>query len=319
MTVATVQRVIIPCVAVEYNSGSNVCGVAPLTSHVRWRDMMGNPYYTTTDCAQCGAGFSAPRSARRKYCSLTCAYASRDRVRGPQNQPKQRGFRPCPQCGRRWEVGTRSRHRKYCSKKCSTDASRKYVERLCKWCGKTFTVRAKDQHVCCSLECGNAARVAGHKAWRSVPENDERLRAATSQWHREKGPATPMYSNRKDGRREDLDNQYFRSAWEANVARYLNWLKEQGQIAKWEYEPDTFWFEQIRQGTRSYRPDFKIWDSEDSEPYYWEVKGYDYARGQTARKRMAKYYPSIRVEVIDKDAYNEIRRWKGLIPNWEGR
>jgi len=128
-----------------------------------------------------------------------------------------------------------------------------------------------------------------------------------------------MYSNRKSGRREDLDNQYFRSAWEANIARYLNWLQEQGQIVRWEYEPDTFWFEKVRRGTRSYRPDFKIWDTEDGEPYYWEVKGYDYARGQTARKRMAKYYPDIRVVVIDQSAYNEIRRWKGLIPEWEGR
>lgn len=274
------------------------------------------PSYLT--CPVCGRVVRV-HGTHRKYCSLQCAYASKERVSGRQNRPKDRGTRLCSQCGKSWVVTTRKAQRKYCSKKCSVDASRKREERTCKWCGAVFVVVVKSGRVCCSWECGNAVRVAGMRKWRAVPENDEQVRAASSKWHREKGPATPMYSNRKDGRREDLDDRYFRSAWEANIARYLNWLQDQGQIAKWEYEPDTFWFDKIRRGTRSYRPDFKIWDTEEGEPYYWEVKGYDYARGQTARKRMAKYYPNVRVIVIDEAAYKEIRKWKGLFPGWEGR
>lgn len=44
---------------------------------------------------------------------------------------------------------------------------------------------------------------------------------------------------------------YFRSKWEANYARYLQWMKDQGKIAEWEHEPETFWFEAIKRGTWS--------------------------------------------------------------------
>ena len=44
---------------------------------------------------------------------------------------------------------------------------------------------------------------------------------------------------------------YFRSRWEANYARYLQWLKDRGEIVDWEYEPETFWFEKIKRGVRS--------------------------------------------------------------------
>src|SRR5690606_8292944 len=63
------------------------------------------------------------------------------------------------------------------------------------------------------------------------------------------------YSRGSQGRRSDLGNIFFRSSWEANYARYLNFLKSQGHIYKWEFEPDTFWFESIRRGVRSYLPD----------------------------------------------------------------
>lgn len=126
-----------------------------------------------------------------------------------------------------------------------------------------------------------------------------------------------MYSNRRSGRRDDLGDIFFRSAWEANVARYLNFLAAQGQTHKWEYESETFWFDKIKRGVRSYKPDFKIWDTPNGEPYYWEVKGYDYPRGITARKRMAIYHPKVRLVVIDEDAYNALKKWKALIPGWE--
>lgn len=124
------------------------------------------------------------------------------------------------------------------------------------------------------------------------------------------------YSRGKGGTRSDL-GIYVRSSWEANVARYLNFLIKQKTIFKWEYEPDTFWFENIKRGTRSYTPDFKIWDTEDGDPYYWEVKGYMDAKSKTKLKRMAKYHPDVKVVVIGKDEYNDIKKNKALIKNWE--
>lgn len=121
----------------------------------------------------------------------------------------------------------------------------------------------------------------------------------------------------ESGKRKDLDNMYFRSRWEANVARYLNFLKKHGKIHKWEYETEEFEFHKIKRGNRFYRIDFKIWDNEGSEPYYWEVKGYLDPSSKTKLKRMAKYYPHIKIHVIGKKEYNGIKQWAGIISGWE--
>jgi len=105
---------------------------------------------------------------------------------------------------------------------------------------------------------------------------------------------------------------FFRSRWEANYALYLNLLIDQKQISKWEYEPDVFVFEKIKFGTRSYRPDFKIFNPDGTIEYH-EVKGYMDAKSKTKIKRMAKYYPEVKLIIIDKDTYREIRRKLGKI------
>ena len=126
------------------------------------------------------------------------------------------------------------------------------------------------------------------------------------------------YSRTRGGKREDLDGMYFRSAWEANFARYLNFLVGNGDITKWEYEPDTFEFTEIKRGTRSYTPDFKVFDSEDAEPYYYEVKGWMDAKSKTRLKRMAKYYPDVRVIVFGQKDYTSLKKnLSRILPNWE--
>lgn len=83
------------------------------------------------------------------------------------------------------------------------------------------------------------------------------------------------------GRRKDL-GQFFRSNWEANVAR---WLNHQGK--SWQYEPTVFSFLEhgIKRGTVSYCPDFKI------GTLWYEVKGMLDGRGRTAIRRFKKFYP----------------------------
>lgn len=122
------------------------------------------------------------------------------------------------------------------------------------------------------------------------------------------------------GKRADIGDMRFRSAWEANYARYLNFLVSQGLIHRWEYEPDTFWFEAIRRGVRSYQPDFKIWDKPDSVPYYHELKGYMDSRSKTKLKRMRIYHPGVLVVLIDATQYRAIAKSAApIIPGWEGR
>lgn len=107
---------------------------------------------------------------------------------------------------------------------------------------------------------------------------------------------------------------YFRSGWEMNYAQYLDWLKRMGEIIDWEYEPDTFWFEAIKRGTRSYTPDFKVTEKDGSVAYH-EVKGWMDQKSATKLKRMAKYYPEITIVLIDEEQYHAIMRQSALWAN----
>jgi hypothetical protein len=115
----------------------------------------------------------------------------------------------------------------------------------------------------------------------------------------------------KQGFREDI-GIYVRSEWEAVYARYLNFLIKNKEIKSWEYEPKTFWFENIRRGVRSYTPDFLIINNNGSEEYH-EVKGYMDSRSATKLKRMKKYYPEIKMVLIDGDFIKDIKRKLGRI------
>ena len=92
---------------------------------------------------------------------------------------------------------------------------------------------------------------------------------------------------------------YCRSSWELRFAKHLQHLKECNVIQDWDYEPETFWFDEIKRGTRSYKPDFKV--TETSGAYYWvEVKGYMDAKSVTKIRRFKKYFPNERLVIIDE-------------------
>lgn len=126
-----------------------------------------------------------------------------------------------------------------------------------------------------------------------------------------------VYSNARRGARSDIGPIHFRSRWEANYARYLNLLKSKAKIDHWEYEADTFWFEKIKRGVRSYLPDFKIFNLDGSIEYH-EVKGWMDDKSKTKLKRMKKYHPDVKIVLIDEKAYKELdKELKHLIPGWE--
>ncbi len=105
---------------------------------------------------------------------------------------------------------------------------------------------------------------------------------------------------------------FFRSKWEVNYALYLDWLIKQKIIIKWEYEPETFIFHKIQSGTRSYRPDFRV-TFPDGTIQYHEIKGWDKPRSKTQRKRMKKYYPEIKLVLINTPYYNDLVKKIGKI------
>lgn len=111
--------------------------------------------------------------------------------------------------------------------------------------------------------------------------------------------------------------KYYRSRWEANYARYLEWLRLRGEIRDWRHEPETFWFDGIKRGVRSYLPDFRVWNNDETTALH-EVKGWMDTRSKTTLRRMAKYHPGETIIVIREKQYNEIARKIGpMIVGWE--
>lgn len=126
------------------------------------------------------------------------------------------------------------------------------------------------------------------------------------------------YKNCKRGYRVIGNTRnYYRSRWEANFARYLEYCKTNGFIKAWEYEPQTFWFLNIKRGCRSYLPDFKIYKN-DSSHYWVEIKGYMDQKSRTKINRFRKYYPNETLEVKDKNwYYKHSPKISLLCPDWE--
>jgi len=105
----------------------------------------------------------------------------------------------------------------------------------------------------------------------------------------------------------------FRSGWEQNYAYYLEWLKKQGQIKDWEYEPERYYFittEGNRQRAfgNGYLPDFRVTNL-DGTTYLIEIKGR--SQGMMKLRRMKRFYPDIKIELVDAKAYNELKRKVG--------
>lgn len=104
---------------------------------------------------------------------------------------------------------------------------------------------------------------------------------------------------------------YFRSKWEANYALYLEFLKERHQIKRWTYEPKFFDFP-VKHGVTRYLPDFEV-EENDGSIWYPEVKGFMDSKSKTKLKRMAKYYPQIKVIIIDKEFMQGLKKMSKLL------
>ena len=125
-----------------------------------------------------------------------------------------------------------------------------------------------------------------------------------------------IYSRTKRGFVTIEEKTFFaRSTWEANVASYFQFLKENGDIKDWVHEPYSFIFKEIKRGVRSYLPDFKIIKNDNSF-YYVEVKGWMDYKSKLKMERMSKYYPNIKIEIIDETEYLKISSKKNLFNNW---
>ncbi len=116
---------------------------------------------------------------------------------------------------------------------------------------------------------------------------------------------SPKASKGKPGIRADVSPSVcFYSTWEANIARVFNLVG-----LKWIYAPKIFDL-----GEHTYRPDFYLPEFDT----YIEVKNFmgDYSLNRDQMFR--KIYPDIKLELILKKEYSEIKsNYKHFIKNWE--
>lgn len=94
---------------------------------------------------------------------------------------------------------------------------------------------------------------------------------------------------------------YFRSHYEVYYARFLELLKQQNKIWNWEYDSPTFYFEGIKRGVTNTKLDFTVYMSENEPPTYVEVKGDWDNKSLTRIKRFKKYYPELKLALIDNE------------------
>lgn len=120
------------------------------------------------------------------------------------------------------------------------------------------------------------------------------------------GAEVNLPANARAGQWFEIGGQRFfsRSKWERNYACYLEALKVRSKIRDWQYEPRTYWFEGIKRGTNSYKPDFLVIFNDGSVELR-EVKGWLDPKSKTKLKRMKKYHPGIKVRLIGADWFKQ--------------
>ena len=121
------------------------------------------------------------------------------------------------------------------------------------------------------------------------------------------GKPNEYYEGHGRGRRQDLNNLFFRSRWEANFARILNYWK-----IPWEYEPVRFDL-----GDCTYLPDFKVHDPEAGD-YFVEIKGMFEELDKKKFKLFSEKYPEVRLQIIEGNQYRDLQKeFSNKIENWE--
>lgn len=231
-------------------------------------------------CAFCGEVFTEPpsKAKKRKCCSKECSLKLIRANAKPKKEPAIR-----PQKKIKVEKKKRERHPP--------------VPVACKVCGKITMQKY------CTVKKGQG-KYCGYDCYGKDVANMMKERNCN-------------YAYARGGKRDDLGGLYVRSAWEANYARYLNWLVKNEQIRSWEYEPEVFTFEKIKKGNRYYTPDFKVTNNDGTVEYH-EVKGYMDAASATKIRRFERYYPELKLVIIDKPVYASIARSIGkAIEGWE--
>lgn len=213
--------------------------------------------------------------------------------------------RQCKFCKQEFEDYP-SEHHIYCSEICwRKDKAGIKEHRKCLNCLKEFIEYKNCDKKFCSHKCyqqffsknglrsGEKSPLFGKKGKNWIGKNRKLVH-------------TNLYSSSRKGFREDLNNQFFRSAWEANFARLCNYFG-----TKWEYEEHKFFLEKIEQ---FYIPDFYLPEINT----FVEITGQETPYKNKKINMFIESFPEYNfIHIIDKDWYKKFSPLKHIIPQWE--
>lgn len=286
--------------------------------------------YKIRFCKECSKEFiPIHHGSNKQFCTYSCS--NKFKWRSRERKPEKIRIKKCLQCNNDFKISSKYSVRqwylrKFCSLKCFHESKiirdgLKNAERSRRKRGilKKFTpewlekIRAKTTEAMYRPEVNAKLRKPRRSMSLEARIHHSNMLAGKLPKNMMFGANNNMgmFKNIQRGEYETSKGlTYFRSKWEANYALYLDFLVARGEIERWEYEADVFMFEEIKLGTRSYRPDFKVFNKNGSFEYH-EVKGYMDNKSKTKLKRMAKYYPEVRLILIDSDYYNDLKKKVG--------
>ena len=191
----------------------------------------------------------------------------------------------------------------FCSHGCLSEAARlKLFDKSPKFVvAKEKEYDKRHKHCCwCNVDYCDVLKRNSSKAC-----SKKCMYASMSKTRHDKGSyCETLYTSAHGGFRQDLGT-YFRSNWEANYARIMNYEK-----IHWEYEPKTF---RLLEGM-SYTPDFLI------DGKFFELKGRMLEKALLKINMFKKMYPEYMLTVIGPVEYFELRsKYKKNIELWEGK
>ena len=258
-------------------------------------------------CLECDKEFIPSTGGNKYFCSEICMHKHKRKAKAAN--PKEMETRTCEQCGKEYQRNpniaiSRWDAKKFCSPKCK-NANKRAVDAqkdVPAWLQAIMAGNEKDaQRPAITVE----GQMISPGAFADMIKGSPTL-------------SNGSFPNVQRGEYECSKGLvFFRSLWEANYALYLDFLMKNGDILNWSYEPVVFIFEKIKFGTRSYKPDFKIFNSDGTVEYH-EVKGYMTKKSLTQLKRMSNYYPEVKVVVIDRKYYADmVKKFKKVLNLYE--
>jgi hypothetical protein len=258
-----------------------------------------------TLCKGCGQLFERFSNETKIYCSKKCFIQYVKGKTYDERYGRERSLKIRMQISEKGKINNQKRPKnKKLSKECP----------VCKKIFEYYSYPSKPERFFCSNKCKfEYCRSKTFEEFHGI-EKAKQIRKNMRLAKQRNGPKKYITTDKvtenlhgygKFGRRPDLNNQFFRSTWEANFARICNYYG-----TEWEYEPEKFWLPDIKV---HYFPDFYL----PEVNCYVELSGISSPFKLSKIKNFSKNFPETPIIHITLEEWKGLSCHSVLINNWE--